>query len=62
MFQDDLFTDDTALEKIRDRFNETECAWVVTGFSHTSDGENFYRPMVPRWSEHLLEGQSFIIE
>ena len=48
------------LEKIRDRFNETECAWVVTGFSHTSDGKNFYRPMVPRWSEHLLEGQNFM--
>jgi len=60
MFSDDLFTDDTALEKIRDRFNQTECAWVVTGFSHTSDGKNFYRPMVPRWSEHLLEGQNFM--
>ena len=60
MFQDDLFTDDAALEKIRNRFNESECAWVVTGFSHTSDGKNFYRPMVPRWSEHLLEGQNFM--
>ena len=60
MFQDDLFTDDDALEKIRNRFNESECAWVVTGFSHTSDGKNFYRPMVPRWSEHLLEGQNFM--
>ena len=60
MFQDDFFIDNNALEKIRDRFNGTECAWVVTGFSHTSDGKNFYRPMVPRWSEHLLEGQNFM--
>ena len=60
MFQDDLFTDDTALEKIHKRFSWSECSWVVTGFSHTTDGENFYRPMVPRWSEHLLEGQNFM--
>ncbi len=60
MFQDDFFTSDTVLEKIRNRFNESQCAWVVTGFSHTSDGKEFYRPMVPRWSEHLLEGQNFM--
>ena len=58
MFSDDLFTDDRALEKINERFEESDCKWVVTGFSHTSDGKNFYRPMVPRWSEHLLEGQN----
>jgi glycosyltransferase involved in cell wall biosynthesis len=60
MFSDDLFTDDRALEKINERFEESDCKWVVTGFSHTSDGKNFYRPMVPRWSEHLLEGQNFM--
>jgi glycosyltransferase involved in cell wall biosynthesis len=60
MFADDLFTDDRALEKINERFEESDCKWVVTGFSHTTDGKNFYRPMVPRWSEHLLEGQNFM--
>ena len=60
MFSDDLFTDKYALEKINKRFEETDCNWVVTGFSHTRDGKNFYRPMVPRWSEHLLEGQNFM--
>lgn len=60
MFADDLFTDDSALEKINNRFEESDCKWVVTGFSHTRDGKNFYRPMIPRWSEHLLEGQNFM--
>lgn len=60
MFSDDLFTDDQALEKINQKFLETNAHWIVTGFSHTQDGKNFYRPMIPRWSEHLLEGQNFM--
>ena len=60
MFSDDLFTDDEALQKINQRFLETDASWIVTGFSHTTDGKNFYRPMIPRWSEHLLEGQNFM--
>lgn len=60
MFCDDLFTDDYALEKINQKFLETDSSWVVTGFSHTQDGKNFYRPMIPKWSEHLLEGQNFM--
>jgi hypothetical protein len=60
MFQDDLFTDELALLRIRERFLDTNTSWVVTGFSHTQDGRDFYRPMVPRWSEHLLEGQNFM--
>lgn len=60
MFSDDLFTDDYALEKIQHKFLETNSSWIVNGFSHTTDGKEFYRPMIPRWSEHLLEGQNFM--
>lgn len=60
MFQDDLFTDERSLIKIYGRFLDTNTSWVVTGFNHTQDGKEFYRPMVPRWSEHLLEGQNFM--
>ena len=62
MFQDDIFTDDDALSKIHGVFQDTETnpSWVVTGFTHTSDGTHTYRDMVPRWSEHLLEGQNFM--
>ncbi len=60
MFQDDVFTDELALLRIRERFLDTNTSWVVTGFNHTQDGKEFYRPMVPRWSEHLLEGQNFM--
>ena len=62
MFQDDIFTDTDALSKIHGVFQDTETnpSWVVTGFTHTSDGTNTYRDMIPRWSEHLLEGQNFM--
>lgn len=60
MFSDDLFTDNFALEKIDKKFSDTNASWIVSGFSHTRDGKNFYRPMIPRWSEHLLEGQNFM--
>jgi len=60
MFADDLFVNNNALQTISDTFDSTGAGWVVTGFNHTSDGKNFYRPMVPRWSEHLLEGQNFM--
>lgn len=60
MFQDDVFTDEFALLRIRERFLDTNASWVVTGFAHTRDGCDFYRPMIPRWSDHLLEGQNFM--
>ena len=56
MFQDDVFTDIDALYKI----SEVDAPWVVTGFTHTQNGKDTYRDMVPRWSEHLLEGQNFM--
>ena len=56
MFQDDLFTDKESLSKIA----AVDAPWVVTGFTHTQDGKTFERDMVPRWSEHLLEGQNFM--
>ena len=60
MFSDDLFVSNKALELIAECHDSTGAGWIVTGFNHTSDGKNFYRPMIPRWSEHLLEGQNFM--
>ena len=60
MFQDDIFTNDDALSMIQGLFDDQNPSWVVTGFTHTRDGTHTYRDMVPRWSEHLLEGQNFM--
>jgi len=60
MFQDDIFVDDLALLRIRERFLDTNASWLVNGFAHTSDGKELHREMVPRWSDHLLEGQNFM--
>tara|TARA_R110002167_G_scaffold113347_1_gene286277 strand:- start:80 stop:763 length:684 start_codon:yes stop_codon:yes gene_type:complete len=56
MFQDDLFVDIDALNKIDKAFSDVKCQWLVTGCNHTSDGVNFDREMVPRWNPDILIG------
>jgi glycosyltransferase involved in cell wall biosynthesis len=60
MFQDDLFVDINALNKINKSFDDSNCQWLVTGCNHTTDGVNFYREMVPRWNPNILIGVNTI--
>jgi glycosyltransferase involved in cell wall biosynthesis len=60
IFQDDLFINDEALGKINERFEETGCDWLFNGFMHTSNGRDFGRPMVPQWTDALLEGRNLM--
>lgn len=60
IMQDDLFIDDTALEKIKNAFDESECKWLFHGFTHTTDGVETHRDCVPEWAEMLLEGNNLL--
>ena len=60
MFQDDFFVHEEALQKIHDTFENGDCKWVVNGCNHTTDGENFNRPMVPSWNDRILDGVNTI--
>ena len=60
MFQDDLFVNVDALNKIDKAFSDVECQWLVNGCNHTDDGVNFYREMVPRWNPNILIGVNTI--
>ena len=59
MYQDDLFIDTDALKKIIEAF-DSGAKWVMNGFSHTSDGKSFYRPMIPKWTKETLIGRNLL--
>ena len=60
MFQDDFLFDRRCLEKFDKTFQGENIKWAVCGCNHTRDGVNFERPMVPSWSDKLLEGVNTI--
>lgn len=60
IFSDDLFINDNAFELIVRTFDATDCDWLFNGFKHTSDGRNFVRPMIPRWTDMMLEGRNLL--
>ena len=59
MYQDDLFVDNFALEKIVQSF-DNGARWLMNGFAHTEDGKSFFRHIVPRWTEELLIGRNLL--
>jgi glycosyltransferase involved in cell wall biosynthesis len=60
IYQDDVFVDDQALEKIKNTFDETNCKWMFHGFTHTTDGIETHRDCVPRWTDMMLEGRNLL--
>lgn len=60
IYQDDIFIDTQALEKIKRVFDESDCKWIIHGFSHTSDGIETYRDCVPKWCDMMLEGRNLL--
>lgn len=60
MFQDDFFFDKESLKKIKNKFSNSGCKWLVNGCNHTNDGKTFNRPMAPSWNDKILEGVNTI--
>lgn len=60
IYQDDIFIDDRALEKIKSAFDSTKCKWLFHGFTHTTDGIETHRDCVPFWAEMTLEGNNYL--
>lgn len=60
IFQDDLFTDKSAFSKIKNAFDEHQCNWCFNGFSHTNDGINHFRYMIPKWTDMMLYGRNLL--
>lgn len=60
IFQDDLFIDEYSLLKINNIFDYHKSKWCLNGFTHTLDGKNHFRPMIPKWTKMMLEGQNFL--
>lgn len=60
MFQDDLFISKTALSTIKTAFEERNCNWCFNSFAHTTDGSQHFRPMIPRWTDMMLEGRNLL--
>jgi glycosyltransferase involved in cell wall biosynthesis len=60
IYQDDFFFDNQALEKIKTAFDTSDKKWLMNGFIHTEDEINFFRPLIPRWTDMLLEGRNLM--
>lgn len=60
MFQDDLFLSSQALSIIHSTFNKPSCNWCFNGFAHTKDGKTHFRPMIPKWTDMMLEGRNLL--
>ena len=60
IYQDDIFVHDQALEKIKNSFDETECKWLLHGFTHTTNGVETHRDCVPEWTEKMLLGNNLL--
>lgn len=59
-YQDDLFVDDEALQKIFDAYEKYDCKWTFNGFCHTKDGKDFYNEKIPAWEDCMLEGRNLL--
>lgn len=60
IFQDDLFIDSSALSKIKYTFDRESCTWCMNGFAHTNNSIDHFRPMIPKWTDMLLEGRNLL--
>lgn len=60
MFQDDLFINESSLSKIKNVFDKESCNWSFNGFAHTTNGTQHFRPMIPRWTDMMLEGRNLL--
>jgi glycosyltransferase involved in cell wall biosynthesis len=60
IFQDDLFISKSALSKIKSVFDNDSCGWCFNGFAHTTNGVEHFRPMIPEWTDMMLEGRNLL--
>jgi len=60
IFQDDLFINNCALSIIKSTFEKNNCNWCFNGFFHTSNGLQHFRPMIPKWTDMMLEGRNLL--
>lgn len=60
IYQDDIFVNDEALKIIVNGFEKNSGKWMMHGFAHTQDGKTINRPMIPRWTDMLLEGRNLL--
>ncbi len=60
IFQDDLFIDRFALSKIKLIFDSQSNNWCFNGFAHTNNGFQHFRPMIPKWTDMMLEGRNLL--
>lgn len=60
IYQDDIFVDNQALQKIKDAFDTYGCKWLFHGFTHTTDGIETHRDCIPFWADMILEGNNHL--
>lgn len=60
IYQDDIFMNDKALEKIKNAFDISGCKWLFHGFTHTINGVETHRDCIPFWADMTLEGNNYL--
>ena len=44
------------MKKIADKFEKTDCKWIMNAFTHTQEPGVYFNPMIPRMNDKLLDG------
>lgn len=57
LYMDDYMAHDEALLRIIKKLNN---GWLVTGCTHTINGEDFFKPHIPKYSENIHLGNNTI--
>ena len=60
LFQDDFFYNNNALDHLYRIWNEKDRKWLVSASAHSSDGENFYHTLVPKFHPKIFLGANTI--
>jgi glycosyltransferase involved in cell wall biosynthesis len=60
LFQDDFLYDNFALENLYEAWKSADSKWLVSVSQHTTDGENLYLKMEPKYNPKIFLGNNTI--
>lgn len=60
LFQDDFLFNNNSLKIIADNFDLKKDCWLLTGYTHTRNGLEFFNPAFPKYNDEIHLGKNTI--
>ena len=60
LFLDDFFADDNALHLLLRAYFEAKRPWIISGCTHSIDGQHFFNSMIPYYNDKIFLGNNTI--